>query len=64
MQDRGREERGLFLNNRLVFICLSDIHIIGDHEYSRYDESLGLGNFVHVLDQENSQSHNVIVLHS
>ena len=30
-----------------------------------YGEGLGLGKFVHVLlDQENLQSHNVIVLHS
>ena len=51
MQDRGREERGLFLN-RLVFICFSDIGY-GDHECSNYGESLGLGNFEHVLlDQE------------
>ena len=64
MQDRGREERGLFLDNRLVFICFSNIRY-GDHDCSVYGESLGLGKFVHVLlDQENLQSHNVMVLHS
>ena len=64
MQDRGREERGLFLNNRLVFICFSDIRH-GDNECSIYGEGLGLGKFVHILlDQENLQSHNAIVLNS
>ena len=67
MQDRGPEERGLFLDNRLVFICYSNIRY-GDNECSIYGESLGPGNFVHVLllvlDQENLQSHTVIVLHS
>ena len=55
MQDRGREERGLFLNNRLVFICFSDIRY-GDHECSIYGEGLGQGNTVHtLLDQETLQ---------